>query len=801
MSPYENTPSHKGSGNGRYYGESPISQNEAERFSSFQEEDEIDIKKLIHIAFRYKWVILFFLVIGAAGGYYHAASQIPIFQGEGSMIIAEDRARYSMAGSDLSSLLTTSFGIGQSTRVKNELEVMRSRRFIGEIADQLLASPYDDEGTLWPILWMEFPVDSTLASRGEIIERIRGRISVDLKDQETDVVRVTFQSPLPREAKVIVNAVLDEYYEFSTRQNRLQARSAIDFLQNEEKQLRNKLIVSEENLREFMERERLVQMDDQSRRLVNTMADLEAQRKSSKVNQVAIRSAIEHFKNELEELRPGLADQFAASRFQRLNRYQFQLAELETEKMLMKSRNPFLRENPESEPSYLKLRREAEELRKEIRSITSDLVEQGDRFIGFLDDQSGGITGRLKQIQEELAKLQMEEQQLAAQMEVLDSRLKNKEAFFEKLPDNMVELVRLQRAVKVNERLYLTVATQTSELAVWEQTQMGFGRVLDYSIEPRQPISPRTRNLLMMGFLLGGIVGAGFVVIREITQTRVNSIEKLKNRNIPLLAVIPDLDRTFKEQKYKMNEMVTVGDRQVSTDLVALLDSISPGSESYRRLQSNLLYSQPDKPHHVISITSTKKSEGKTTVLSNLGITLAEAGNKVVLVDCDFRRPRMHRCFGVDRKPGIVEYLFNEASLDEAIQSTTAEGLDVVAVGKQIPNPYSLSRSEKLIDFINELKNRYDYVLLDTAPYGIITDAAPLFGISDGVLLAVRFNQTQEADLDQTLENLRQIKCNLIGSVMVGFNHKKATGYYYTSWYYRSALSNYNQYVDDSESS
>ena len=756
---------------------------------------EIDLRKLSGTFFRYKWALLLFLILGTAAAWFYAQMQIPIYRGEGSMIIAEDRGRYSMAGSDLSTLLTSSFGIGQTSRVQNELEVIRSRNFIGEIADILLEDPRMPDGRIWPVLWFDYPEDSTLVDRIAVSYRIRLNMTADLKDRESDVVQVTYYSPSPQEAQFVVNQILDQYYDFSTRQNRSQARSAITFLDREEEQLRERLVLSEEKLRDFMNREGVIQLDAQSTRLVTTMAELEAERKSVEVKRVAVSSALESYEAELDAIRPGLADQFAAGLSQRLNRYQFQLAEVETEKMLMASRNPQLRDNPGLEPSYNRLRNEAAEIRNEIRRITAELVDQDDRFLGFLDNQGGGITTRLADLRQELMKLRIEQQQLQAQANVLDERIAAEDRFFERIPDNMVELARLQRNMKVNEQLYLTISMQSAELAVWEQTQMGFGRVVDYAMLPWQPVSPRTKLLLLVGFVLGGVAGLGYVFIRQITTTQINSISRLKEKGYQLMAVIPDTSAQVRQQ-YGDRQQVDVDGRAVSTNLITLLDPISPASESYRRMQSNLLYSQPDHPYRVICISSANKSEGKTTVMSNLAVTLAESGRRVVIVDCDFRRPQIHREFGLDSTPGVTDYLFDEQPLEGVIQPTVVNGVDVIATGRRTDNPSGLSRSHKLGELVDTLRGKYDFVLVDTAPYGIITDAAPLLAKVDGIILVARFNMTREADLDQTIENLQDIRANIIGTVMMAFDYRNA-GDYNASSYYKRAYSSYRHYAEE----
>lgn len=786
--------------NGRYRGELPASNGYAgQPFTPpQQDDDEIDLKRLLFTLLRYKWIIVLTLILGTAGGYFYADTQTPIFQGEGSMIIAQDHNRFFSGGNDLGSMLSSSFGIGQSNRIQNELEILRSRIFLGELVDHLLEQPNQSDGTQWPVLYTEYPDDPQIEERLAIIDRIQRRMEVSLKGRDSDVVKVTYESPSREEAQYIVNLILDNYYDFSQRQNRRQARAAIDFLEREEANLSARLTDSENHLRDFMNREGLVQLDAQTAALVTTIAELEAERKGVEVQFVAVNSAVENYEAELDAIRPGLAEQFAAGLSQRLARYQFQLAEIETEKMLMVSRNPQLRNNPQLEPSFLRLQDEATEMRREIRAITERVLAQDERFLGFLDNHGGGVASELASLRQNLLQLRIEQSQLDAQAAVLDERLEREERFFNRIPDNMVDMARLQREMKVNEQLYLTVAQQSAELGVWEQTQMGFGQVVDYSIEPLLPIRPRKTLLILIGFMLGGMAGVGYAFLRELSITQINNIDKLKEKKYPILAVIPDFSDYLKKQ-HGGKPLIRVSGHTISTDLVTLLDSISPPSESYRRLQSNLVYSQPDNPYKVICASSAGKGEGKTTVMSNLAVTLAEAGKKVLIIDCDFRRPRIHREFGLVSTPGVTDYLFGEITLDEAKRDTLVDGITVMPAGKKTPNPSGISRSPKLVELIQQMREQYDYILVDAAPYGIITDAAPLLTAVDGIVLAVRFNQTREADLDQTIENLQSIRANIIGTVMIAFNHKEARGYYYTSYYYKYAYSSYNEYVEDKE--
>ena len=204
-------------------------------------------------------------------------------------------------------------------------------------------------------------------------------------------------------------------------------------------------------------------------------------------------------------------------------------------------------------------------------------------------------------------------------------------------------------------------------------------------------------------------------------------------KGYPLLTIIPDMNRHIKEN-FDGAEYVTIRGNTLSTGLVMVLDSISPLAESFRRLQSNVSYSQPDNPLKTIIVTSANKSEGKSTVSTNLCVALAEAGKRVLLVDCDFRRPRVHSYFGREQEPGSMDILFGGQKPTDVIQKTLVPGVEILTSGKRPPNPAEITRSAKLRELIRSVKNDYDHIIIDSPPFGIISDAAPLIGEADGVI-------------------------------------------------------------------
>jgi len=785
---------HKGSYNGEYYHSQQIPDEDKKR-------DEIDLKHLINTSLRYKWWVVSITLLLTSIAVFYAYSLEPVYQSSGTIMIAEERNRYSWAGSDISSIVSSSFRVGQGNRLVNEIQVFQSRTLAHEVAKKVHEKKLMENGDRFPILWRDYPDDSTMISVDALTNRIRSRVQVQRVDMDTDILRLTYQSISPHEASELVNITMDTYTEVSADQKRSNAHAALAFLEQEREDAKRELETSEMQLRDYMSRTNLVQIDGQTSAVINRITELESQLQQVQVQRVSISTSIESNEEQLEQIRPGLADQFAENISGQLDRAMFRLAELRTERSLLLQNNPALRNNPEMEPQFVRLESDIESVRNEIREISNSLLDADDSdvFIGFLNRDDGGATGRIIELRRNLIQLKIEEAQLNAQEEVLKNRLEEENQFFDGLPDNMIELARLQRDRQVNEQLYSTISQQFTQTSLWEQTQFGAGRPLDYAQTPGAPSGPNRNRYIMIGFLLGGILSVGFVFVRENLNRTIDGTDKLRRTGYPLLAIIPDSDK-YLDKKFKNHSHVEVNGKKVSTSWLSLLDSISPIAESYRRLHNNIIYSDPDRYPHTILITSSKKGEGKTTISMNLAVALAESGKKVLVMDTDLRRPAIHDFTGESRTPGIVEMFYDSAPLSNAIKPTAAPGVFVLTAGRSIPNPSAVMQSEKLRKLLTVVKENYDHVIIDTPPYGVITDAAPLMRLADAIILVCRFGETKTNELNHTIENLRRINAKVIGTAITAYKHKESADYYYSNEYTYDSYDAYQEYQESTSS-
>lgn len=202
-----------------------------------------------------------------------------------------------------------------------------------------------------------------------------------------------------------------------------------------------------------------------------------------------------------------------------------------------------------------------------------------------------------------------------------------------------------------------------------------------------------------------------------------------------------------------------------SERLVTVLDPTGAASEAYRALRTNLLYAQGDTPLGVIVVTSPGPAEGKSTVCSNLGVVLAQDGRRTLVVDCNLRKPALHDIFGVPGAPGLVEVLAESTGLEEACREPVA-GLKALPAGAPPADPADLLGSRRFSELLADARERFDYVLVDSPPVGLFSDAAVLSTRGDGVLLTLDARKTRNEDARQAVRGLTAVGANVLGAVL-----------------------------------
>lgn len=236
------------------------------------------------------------------------------------------------------------------------------------------------------------------------------------------------------------------------------------------------------------------------------------------------------------------------------------------------------------------------------------------------------------------------------------------------------------------------------------------------------------------------------------------------------------LDKWFKKKKGK--------DESNERLLYTSQNPKSPISEAYRSIRTSIHFATASNEHSkVFLFTSAGPREGKSTVAANLAVTFAQAGSKIILIDCDLRKPVQHRVFGVANTVGLTNVLVDRISPEEAIKATKVPGLDVLTSGPIPPNPSELLSSPRMIALLDQLRQRYDIVLIDSPPTVAVTDSVVISGYVDGIILVIRSGQVTIEMAKVAKMRLEQAKGKIIGTIINGLDYKGEDYYYYYYYY------------------
>lgn len=253
--------------------------------------------------------------------------------------------------------------------------------------------------------------------------------------------------------------------------------------------------------------------------------------------------------------------------------------------------------------------------------------------------------------------------------------------------------------------------------------------------------------------------------------------------------------------KMAKNKRPNKNDTFASSRLIISNAPIQPAlkfriDEAYKSIRANIMFSVIKKGCKRIIVSSSNPSEGKTTTTVNLAVTISQAEQKVLLIDADLRKPKIHQYFSIPNAPGLTNYLGDsftnkgKTDLFSVIHSTEYENLSVLCSGSIPPNPAELLGSELMSEFLNDISNDYDYIIIDTPPINVVSDALPLIRESDGVVMVVRQNKTTHPELQKALQSLEFIDAKLLGFV-VNFVESKASKYSNSKYGYKYGYGKY----------
>lgn len=672
------------------------------------------------------------------------------------------------SGSILQSPLVPEFSdFGNDRFIANEIEILKSYNLRERVAFAIVDSFNNSKNKNdFSILYKkEFtgPSDKIL-SISQIAGLLNNAVTIEQK-RGLDIIIISAESPSPSEAALIANIYAKEYKNYNLEVNRDQLTFVKNFLDKQRKEKKDQLNEAEEILRAYQEKGGIIALDQQAQSLIQQLSQFEAQRNASQIDLLASNEVLKQYKEELKKQDPKLADYLeSATSEDYITALQKEIAQLQLNRDLA-----LTKVDPD-----LNITAKVSEYDRKIKELKAKLDEK-------IKVLKAGILAsspeEVKALSQKIIEEEIKNSSLRITQNGLDEILKRYEEKFNRLPKTSLELARFQRNRESLEKLYTLVEERYQEAVINEQSQPGNVLIIDDARTPGHPAKPNRILIVIIGLFIGAGLSFAYVFLKNYFDNSVKTPEDIQKKNVNVLAWIPQVDGLSLNIKSKF-------------DFIVATQPDSIAAEAYRSLRTRVQFSRADKDSlKTILITSPAPQEGKTTVAINLAGSFALANKKTLIVDCDLRKPRLHQVLERDKKPGLIDYLVGDYKLNQVISPTEINGLYIITSGTIPPNPSEMLDSKQMENFLSEIRNQYDYIILDSPPIVAVTDAEILAKKVDSSILVISADVTEIAMLDRALQLLKHDNSNIIGTVLNNFSTKPGYKSYYKYYYYYSTKS------------
>jgi polysaccharide biosynthesis transport protein len=553
--------------------------------------------------------------------------------------------------------------------------------------------------------------------------------------RNTRLVDINFSTPSPKLSQELANAHATGFIQMILEDRFNLTQEARDFLGKKLAELREKVVKAESELNNFRQKHGVVSLEKGENIVVDRLVDLNKELTRVRALRIEAESLYQMTRNKNTQylsqvLTNPLIIQIKGS-----------LANLETEKGRLLSIYTV------DHPRIQELNQQIGEARKALNGEISNIVQ--------------GIESSYSAARAREAALETEgkrQQDLALGLKQVG-----------------VDYAVLNEEVVVSRGLYESVLKRLNETNVGNDLAAANISITQRAELPLLPSSPRTLLILLVSAFLGLLLAVGYALFSEYMDATVNTPQGVWAAvSLATLGVVPELGSLHRRhrlmlpdyEKTKGAEPSKKADESLSKELVVVRDQISMIAESYRTIRTALLLSRAEHPPKVILLTSPSPGDGKTMTSLNLGIALAQSGQRVLLIDADLRKGRCHKLVNVEGSRGLTNVLTGQLTLQESIQQTTIGNFYLLPRGHLPPNPADLLMSEKMRDVLRELRESFDFIVMDSPPVIAVSDAAIISSLCDGVLLVFHGQKTTTPKARRALERLESIGAPIIGVIL-----------------------------------
>jgi len=589
----------------------------------------------------------------------------------------------------------------------------------------------------------------TFTDVDNLIVYLKKKLDVEVGKKD-DLISISFDSAYPEEAAQIVNATVDSYVSDRSMHQRASAADVLKLLQKGKATSDTELTDKLQAMLEFKKKEGTISFDtDKGNIVFQRLAKLSDALTSAQLDTIDVRAA-------------------------------YQAAQAMTDDP---AKIKHLVEAQRGKGVYISFNREEAEIRADLNQLQVQLVAL--RQEGTSEHpRVQTLENQIAQLQEQLASRdrRFAEAYLAAirqqwetaknKQQELEATLDQQQELAQELNVKSAEYAVLESQSKRAEKLCDVLDSRIKEINVTEETGALNISILEVAKPEDKPTKPNRKRIMAMALVLGLMLGGGLALSRDWMDQRLRSVEEISATvGAAVLGVVPHM--------VKRHSTPAQRGQQVQ------LEPQSAAAEAYRTVRTAVYFGVPDGEAKTLLITSPAPGDGKTTMVSNLAIAMAQAGQRTLVLDGDFRNPMQHKIFEVQQDGGLSNILAGRGQLSEFIQRTKVEGLDVLPCGPIPPNPSEMLNSKAFAKLLEELSTRYDHILIDSPPVMPVTDARILGAMSDVTLLVLRAEKSTRKAAEQSREGLLSVGAHILGAVVNDVPRRGRGGYGYYG-YYRS---------------
>ena len=567
----------------------------------------------------------------------------------------------------------------------------------------------------------------------ETMEILKGRMALS-PVKNTKLIAITVYSDDKNECALIANAIADAYKNYRMENRRNSSSTGLKVLQDQYLSESNQIAAVQNNIDEL--RQKLDIHDESSQTMPTPTIDSDLMKK---------------YNDEMIEGKRTYTDQ--------LVQYEMLKNIGETNAAMLRDVLPGI--VPDSALSDL-----LSQYREAQRGLTSKLVDLGTNNV------------EVQRTQQLIDKLNQQiDERVAGAMKSIETQVSAKKASVDVLVQKVEEARTNDTAMAIKYQPYYNEKQKKEDLK--RAHELTNAKILAESLESRiphtqmvqvtdpaepakTPVKPNKTLNIVLGLIFGLIMGIGLAFFIEYLDTSVKTIDDVERTfNAPVLGVIPQ----------NIGYLISDG-------------SESKHAEAYRVLRTNLLFSRRDEKFNTIVVVSAGAGEGKSTTTINLATVFAQAGNRVLIVDSDLRRPTLHKIFKVSNNLGLTNYLLKQNTIAEVVQTTPLATLDFMASGKLPNSSMGILGSAQMKEMINELKQRYDFIFFDSPPILGVSDASILASEVDMVMQVIQYRRYPQLMTIRAKQMIEKVGGNFVGMVLNNINMSQDEGYYYYSGYY-----------------